>query len=312
MRSAPACPTPIIRGGEAARRRSGRCATRTGRPCATSTRPGSPPATPPSRPSAPTLGALGRQPPRRPPARRHRRRRRGRMGGAQPGLGPLRVRRSRREQRLHPPRPSRAHGVGTDLLDALVPAAERAGYWTIQTGIFPENTGQHRRPRTRRVPRRRPPRAHRSARRGVARHPVPRTPQHPLLSVVHETTGWFTAHDGLRLFERSWSPNGEPRAVVAILHGGGEHSGRYGHVAERLTAAGYRVDAFDQRSHGRSERVRGVALQCDDASSPRRRHRRLARPSAAGSAAVVRDRLTAWAASSRPRSPSMAASTSPG
>ena len=82
---------------------------------------------------------------------------------------------------------------------------------------------------------------------------------------MHETSSWFTAHDGLRLFERSWSPDGEPRAVVAILHGGGEHSGRYGHVAERLTAAGYRVDAFDQRSHGRSERVRGIALQCDDA-----------------------------------------------
>jgi L-amino acid N-acyltransferase YncA/predicted O-methyltransferase YrrM len=31
-------------------------------------------------------------------------------------------------------------GVGTQLLDALVTGAERAGYWTIQTGIFPENT----------------------------------------------------------------------------------------------------------------------------------------------------------------------------
>ena len=30
--------------------------------------------------------------------------------------------------------------VGTQLLDALVADAERAGYWTIQTGIFPENT----------------------------------------------------------------------------------------------------------------------------------------------------------------------------
>jgi alpha-beta hydrolase superfamily lysophospholipase len=78
-------------------------------------------------------------------------------------------------------------------------------------------------------------------------------------------TNAFTAHDGLTLFERSWQPDGPSRAVVAILHGGGEHSGRYRHVAERLTAAGFRVDAFDQRSHGRSERVRGVALQCDDA-----------------------------------------------
>ena len=82
---------------------------------------------------------------------------------------------------------------------------------------------------------------------------------------MHETTSTFTAHDGLTLFERSWQPDTPPRATVAILHGGGEHSGRYHHVAERLTVAGLRVDAFDQRSHGRSDRVRDVALQCDDA-----------------------------------------------
>ena len=34
----------------------------------------------------------------------------------------------------------RGRGIGTDLLDALVAGAERDGYWTIQTGIFPENT----------------------------------------------------------------------------------------------------------------------------------------------------------------------------
>ena len=31
-------------------------------------------------------------------------------------------------------------GVGNQVLAALVEAAERAGIWTIQTGIFPENT----------------------------------------------------------------------------------------------------------------------------------------------------------------------------
>ena len=32
------------------------------------------------------------------------------------------------------------HGVGTVLLERLVAASEPAGYWTIQTGVFPENT----------------------------------------------------------------------------------------------------------------------------------------------------------------------------
>lgn len=34
---------------------------------------------------------------------------------------------------------ARRRGVGEVLLRALVDAAERAGIWTIQTGIFPEN-----------------------------------------------------------------------------------------------------------------------------------------------------------------------------
>jgi alpha-beta hydrolase superfamily lysophospholipase len=64
-------------------------------------------------------------------------------------------------------------------------------------------------------------------------------------------------------------PDSEPRAVVGLLHGGAEHSGRCAHTAQRLTAAGFEVDAFDQRSHGASERVHGPGLQIErfDASS---------------------------------------------
>jgi L-amino acid N-acyltransferase YncA len=35
---------------------------------------------------------------------------------------------------------ARGRGVGRHLLDALIPSTERAGIWTIQSGIFPENT----------------------------------------------------------------------------------------------------------------------------------------------------------------------------
>ena len=56
-----------------------------------------------------------------------------------------------------------------------------------------------------------------------------------------------------------WSPAGDqpPRAVVTIAHGYGEHSGRYQHVAQRLTDAGYAVYAPDHHGHGRSEGKRG-------------------------------------------------------
>jgi phosphinothricin acetyltransferase len=39
---------------------------------------------------------------------------------------------------IHPD--ARGRGVGHRLLSALIESAEQAGIWTIQTGIFPENT----------------------------------------------------------------------------------------------------------------------------------------------------------------------------
>jgi len=48
-------------------------------------------------------------------------------------------------------------------------------------------------------------------------------------------------------------PAVEPvRAVVQLLHGVGEHAGRYGALIERLTADGYTVYADDHRGHGRT------------------------------------------------------------
>ena len=60
------------------------------------------------------------------------------------------------------------------------------------------------------------------------------------------------------LFEREWEPEGDPRAVVALVHGLGEHSGRYEHVAARFTGAGLAVRAIDLRGHGRSPGPRGA------------------------------------------------------
>ncbi|WP_295839166.1 alpha/beta fold hydrolase [uncultured Microbacterium sp.] len=44
----------------------------------------------------------------------------------------------------------------------------------------------------------------------------------------------------------------EPRAVVQLLHGVGEHAGRYGALIDTLVAAGYTVYADDHRGHGRT------------------------------------------------------------
>jgi alpha-beta hydrolase superfamily lysophospholipase len=56
-----------------------------------------------------------------------------------------------------------------------------------------------------------------------------------------------------------WSPQAEPRAVVVLVHGLGEHIGRYRHVAEALNAAGIAMLGFDLPGHGRSGGARGHA-----------------------------------------------------
>ena len=43
-----------------------------------------------------------------------------------------------------------------------------------------------------------------------------------------------------------------PRAVVQIMHGLGDHAGRYAHVADALNSAGYSAYVLDQRGHGRT------------------------------------------------------------
>jgi acylglycerol lipase len=65
------------------------------------------------------------------------------------------------------------------------------------------------------------------------------------------------ARDGVSLFVRTWSPQAAPTGVVCVVHGIGEHSGRYGHLCSALVQAGYAVAAFDLRGHGRSDGGRG-------------------------------------------------------
>jgi alpha-beta hydrolase superfamily lysophospholipase len=66
------------------------------------------------------------------------------------------------------------------------------------------------------------------------------------------STETVTAVDGVTLFCRKWEPAKEAIASVVIVHGLGEHSGRYVHVGRYFAEAGFRTIAFDLRGHGRS------------------------------------------------------------
>lgn len=76
--------------------------------------------------------------------------------------------------------------------------------------------------------------------------------------------GFFTAKDGTRLFWASDLPDGRPRAHVALVHGYGDHCGRYRDVIGALVADGFAVHGFDYRGHGRADGRRGYAQRWGD------------------------------------------------
>jgi len=69
--------------------------------------------------------------------------------------------------------------------------------------------------------------------------------------------------DGLALRGRDWPRDGA-RGTIVVVHGLGEHIGRYEHVAAALVARGWRVVGFDQRGHGASDGARGRLARDDD------------------------------------------------
>lgn len=74
----------------------------------------------------------------------------------------------------------------------------------------------------------------------------------------HFTFSWRSS-DGLLLFGQGWKPEDRPKAVICLIHGLGEYSGRYSHLAAPFTEAGYSLVSFDLRGHGRSAGRRGHA-----------------------------------------------------
>ena len=92
-------------------------------------------------------------------------------------------------------------------------------------------------------------------RHGTARHRSAYPPEVPSIE------GHATAADGTRLLTRQWPADeveaggawaGRPWASVLLVHGIGEHSGRYEHVGDLLAAAGIEVFSYDHRGNGGS------------------------------------------------------------
>ena len=61
----------------------------------------------------------------------------------------------------------------------------------------------------------------------------------------------YKTHDGLNLYLQAWLPDA-PKASLLLVHGLGEHSGRYSQLVEKLIEIGIAVFSFDGRGHGKS------------------------------------------------------------
>lgn len=64
--------------------------------------------------------------------------------------------------------------------------------------------------------------------------------------------------DGRVVLQRRWPAQGRRRGIVLLVHGLGEHVGRYAHVAAWFSAHGFEVRGHDQYGHGRSPGKRGT------------------------------------------------------
>ncbi len=73
------------------------------------------------------------------------------------------------------------------------------------------------------------------------------------------------SRDGLRLPTRAWLPDDDdPRAAILLVHGLGEHVGRYDALATRFVRAGYAVHGYDQRGHGYAQGARAQVRRFED------------------------------------------------
>jgi alpha-beta hydrolase superfamily lysophospholipase len=67
---------------------------------------------------------------------------------------------------------------------------------------------------------------------------------------------YITNTKGERFFTQRWVP-ARPKALITLVHGFGDHSGRYAHVINHFANQGYAVGAYDLRGHGLSDGRRG-------------------------------------------------------
>ena len=81
---------------------------------------------------------------------------------------------------------------------------------------------------------------------------------------MQHTEGGFKGYKDLDIYYQCWLPEGDARAVLLVVHGWAEHSGRYTNLVDYFVPKGYAICALDHRGHGRSEGPRGYVDRFSD------------------------------------------------
>jgi len=76
--------------------------------------------------------------------------------------------------------------------------------------------------------------------------------------------GFFKGVRETNIYFQGWLPEGESRAVMLMVHGLAEHSGRYGNVINHFVPLGYAIYGIDHLGHGKSDGTRLYVKRFDD------------------------------------------------
>jgi acylglycerol lipase len=83
---------------------------------------------------------------------------------------------------------------------------------------------------------------------------------------MNHIEGKFKGARNTHIFYQAWLPEGDVKAVLPIVHGLGDHSGRYMNVVNHFVPLGYVVYGVDQPGHGKSDGPREYVESFDEFS----------------------------------------------